>query len=541
MHPPQKLYLPERFEPGQRKQFKAAVVQPKTAQPQAKLPVAPAVYRPQPIPKVLQRRTAANQRPPQTALQRKPVAPPVYRPQPLPKVLQTKASQANLPPHPTRRAPAAPPAYRPQPLPKVLQTKISGRQTSQNAPPAQAIRQMSSQAAAHPLRPTASPVSLRQSPVRYPRPAVVQRTTLLSTAVKNPFIRLHQASLMNASFEIYCIVERGQADGYDYHISIFVSNPSSTQQDEVVKAGDGKLQFQSITNWNQMAFENFHIVVENGQKRNHHYYKDDGTVMWAQKKNEAGLGAASWKTANKIAKKFFGILGVQVNIDNLDKAAGVYVEPSTPTLSSSSKPLLPPSIAFKNMLPRSVKTATSKTNVPTSKTNVTTSSSSSPVIVQSPPKESVSPSTVNSNSTLLSSPSSAKTPTPFSSPYDNLPPLNQNFSSSLKASTPEPSITLTSSSSLYNLLPPPKLQPLPTITTSSSSLYANLPLLNQNLNTVSNPSSPTPSITPTPSIVPTSSSSPNINLPTPTQQSVATPHSYGDTSGVPFKKQRTGP
>jgi hypothetical protein len=49
-----------------------------------KRPTAPAVYRPQPIPKVLQTKKAA--------------APPVYRPQPAPKVLQTKSALPHLSP-----------------------------------------------------------------------------------------------------------------------------------------------------------------------------------------------------------------------------------------------------------------------------------------------------------------------------------------------------------------------------------------------------------------------------------------------------------
>ena len=53
-----------------------------------------------------------------------PVAPPVYRPQPVPKVLQTKkAHTAQSGAVQKRVTPAAPPAYRPQPVPKVLQQK----------------------------------------------------------------------------------------------------------------------------------------------------------------------------------------------------------------------------------------------------------------------------------------------------------------------------------------------------------------------------------------------------------------------------------
>src|SRR5438876_917786 len=50
----------------------------------------------------------------------RPVAPPVYRPQPLPKVLQTKRTAGFQPVMESRRAPVSPPAYHPQPVPRVL-------------------------------------------------------------------------------------------------------------------------------------------------------------------------------------------------------------------------------------------------------------------------------------------------------------------------------------------------------------------------------------------------------------------------------------
>ena len=110
---------PERFpvhpsvQAGQQKKITPGVAQRKVGPPvQAKLPVAPAVYRPQPTPKVLQRKTAGSQSPPQSGS--KPIAPPVYRPQAVPKCLQTKMATV---------APAvkSSPVYRPQPVPNVLQ------------------------------------------------------------------------------------------------------------------------------------------------------------------------------------------------------------------------------------------------------------------------------------------------------------------------------------------------------------------------------------------------------------------------------------
>jgi hypothetical protein len=106
--------------------IKKATNQPTTRQAGTK-PVAPPVYRPQAIPKVLQRKTATIQPRPSCMTKHMPAAPPVYRPQPTPKVLQRKAVGARQPtpsPH-SNHLPAAPPVYRPQPAPKVLQTKTA--------------------------------------------------------------------------------------------------------------------------------------------------------------------------------------------------------------------------------------------------------------------------------------------------------------------------------------------------------------------------------------------------------------------------------
>jgi hypothetical protein len=56
---------------------------------------------------------------------KRPVAPPVYRPQPVPKVLQAKMHVARPPLISSQRAPLAAPAYRSGPAPKVAQTKTA--------------------------------------------------------------------------------------------------------------------------------------------------------------------------------------------------------------------------------------------------------------------------------------------------------------------------------------------------------------------------------------------------------------------------------
>ena len=78
---------------------------------------------------------------PNPALNRQPVPPPVYRPQPLPVVLQRKCvvgvrATTVQPAAPKKPNPTAPPAYHPQPAPAVLQRKMAVRQTSLQSKPA---------------------------------------------------------------------------------------------------------------------------------------------------------------------------------------------------------------------------------------------------------------------------------------------------------------------------------------------------------------------------------------------------------------------
>ncbi|HZS43476.1 MAG TPA: hypothetical protein VFC63_00120, partial [Blastocatellia bacterium] len=109
-------------------------------------PVAPAVYRPQPLPKVLQPKTTAKQ-PANASIATKrnvPVAPPVYRPATVAKtVLAMKDRKQESNPKSgagpgfhsrpvgvtgpqkvsvtqLKTSPKAPPVYRPNPVPKVL-------------------------------------------------------------------------------------------------------------------------------------------------------------------------------------------------------------------------------------------------------------------------------------------------------------------------------------------------------------------------------------------------------------------------------------
>jgi hypothetical protein len=100
---------------------------PPAVAPKTTPPAAPPVYRPQPLPRVLQTKKSI----PAGAVvpnpgRKPPTPPPVYRPQPAPKVLQRKVAclqQRQPPATQPNRAPAAPPVYRPQPSPAVLQAK----------------------------------------------------------------------------------------------------------------------------------------------------------------------------------------------------------------------------------------------------------------------------------------------------------------------------------------------------------------------------------------------------------------------------------
>jgi hypothetical protein len=115
---------------GKPQPHQPSVAQPKMAAALAvkSQPVAPPVYRPQPVPKVLQTKSASAHQSQPNALPRTPVAPPVYRPEPK-RIVQPKmatAAQAHKPPQ-------APPVYRPQPTPKVLQSKRVGSNGYQGA------------------------------------------------------------------------------------------------------------------------------------------------------------------------------------------------------------------------------------------------------------------------------------------------------------------------------------------------------------------------------------------------------------------------
>lgn len=93
------------------------------SRPDFKRPAAPAVYHPQPVPKVLQTKRPPGQDLHPSRVPLHAVAPPVYRPE-AKRIVQQKVLQLKTVGLLQRKTqPVAPPVYRPQQMPKVLQTK----------------------------------------------------------------------------------------------------------------------------------------------------------------------------------------------------------------------------------------------------------------------------------------------------------------------------------------------------------------------------------------------------------------------------------
>jgi hypothetical protein len=110
----------------------AAGIQPQmiAASQMRRPPAAVPVYRPHPVPKVLQTRMFAS-REPINQPRRAPTAPPAYRPEQK-RIAQLKTA-APLHKQPNKH-PKAPPVYRPQPTPKVLQRNVGPGQPTPPGP-----------------------------------------------------------------------------------------------------------------------------------------------------------------------------------------------------------------------------------------------------------------------------------------------------------------------------------------------------------------------------------------------------------------------
>jgi hypothetical protein len=90
-----------------------------------RVPIAPPVYRPQPLPRVLQTKIRSGQQSPSDRSRRQPLAPPVYRPKKI-RVVQPKA--LIRPGNP----PTAPPVYRPA-AKRIAQPQFAGRAKLKNS------------------------------------------------------------------------------------------------------------------------------------------------------------------------------------------------------------------------------------------------------------------------------------------------------------------------------------------------------------------------------------------------------------------------
>jgi hypothetical protein len=198
---------------GKQANHRQGALQPKAVAPLQKRPppVAPPIYRPQPTPKVLQRRVAAEQPRLTSQSNHRPVAPPVYRPQPTPLVLQRKGALVGQPPAAAAKLPPpAPPVYRPQPVPKVLQTK-KGLAASSHRLPA------NGRAPALP-KPVSAPPAPKQQGTGVRPAAMIQRTTrpgLLRTANRPQAYTLRGDGVMQAILKYgpSTIVEINQLNG----------------------------------------------------------------------------------------------------------------------------------------------------------------------------------------------------------------------------------------------------------------------------------------------------------------------------------------
>jgi hypothetical protein len=109
--------------PTSRRKTNIVQLKPNATLPTRRVPQAPPVYRPQPVPRVLQKKMSV---PGQTIDRsiRTPLAPPVYCPQTTPRVLQRKIALVER--SALVRAPGqpiSPPIYRPQPTPTAVQMK----------------------------------------------------------------------------------------------------------------------------------------------------------------------------------------------------------------------------------------------------------------------------------------------------------------------------------------------------------------------------------------------------------------------------------
>jgi hypothetical protein len=116
---------------------------------QRETPLAPPVYRPEPLPRVLQTKIPLAQRSSGGQVPRLPVAPPVYRPE------QRKVAQPKMASAPARQPPQAPSVYRPSSAPVNARTSHLAQMKSKAAPQSQSLPQSGPRRMESPITPHA--------------------------------------------------------------------------------------------------------------------------------------------------------------------------------------------------------------------------------------------------------------------------------------------------------------------------------------------------------------------------------------------------
>lgn len=123
---------------------------------------------------------------------RRPVAPPVYRPQPVPKVLQPKMANAGM----TRKAPVAPPVYKPQARHPAVQPKIGVGPRVPNKP--QVLQTKAKPAPVVPARTIKRPVGPPPRPVKpqslqLKKSNTIQREVLYSSGSRTNLVNVAES------------------------------------------------------------------------------------------------------------------------------------------------------------------------------------------------------------------------------------------------------------------------------------------------------------------------------------------------------------
>jgi hypothetical protein len=245
-------------------QFDARHAQAKTSvsAQSLKRPIAPPLYRPQPVPKVLQKKSYSSANPHADRAQPHPLAPPVYRPQQAPKVLQTKSSLSQIGNNRAAQLrPVAPPVYRPEAEKIVQQQTISQLRLAPTTSPAYRSGQKRS---AQPKMASAAPAPTlpKGAPVHRPHPNQVN-----AQSVRRPVVQ-RSAEKQEGSVKVYDVNMQGLKAGTFTYPGV---------SDVVITQGYESWKQDGVSyhvNWklgdSRKGKEVFHVTAEGNPK--HHYF-----------------------------------------------------------------------------------------------------------------------------------------------------------------------------------------------------------------------------------------------------------------------------